>query len=130
MVPLKPTLQLGLRTYSRVLRMDLAHILDTETTYGRYLCAKSCIAVMFRDIGQILPSQYPIPTKVLYEVFPMSFLMEQAGGQAFTGKEQALDLVPMKIHEQSPIFFGSYDDVEEIKALYAAEEKKACLCKS
>ena len=25
---------------------------------------------------------------VLYEVFPMSFLMEQAGGQSFTGKER------------------------------------------
>ena len=94
---------------------------------------------------------------VLYEVFPMSFLMEQAGGQSFTGKErvgflplfiffknsrnnfvlcqpcafslpqnklthwhwQALDLVPTKIHERSPVFLGSYDDVEEIKALYA-----------
>ncbi|OMO77204.1 Fructose-1,6-bisphosphatase class 1/Sedoheputulose-1,7-bisphosphatase [Corchorus olitorius] len=62
--------------------------------------------------------------RVLYEVFPMSFLMEQAGGQAFTGKQRALDLVPNKIHERSPIFLGSYDDVEEIKALYAAEEKK------
>ncbi|CAI0396126.1 unnamed protein product [Linum tenue] len=61
--------------------------------------------------------------RVLYEVFPMSFLMEQAGGQAFTGKERALDLVPKKIHERSPIFLGSYDDVEEIKALYAAEAK-------
>lgn len=37
---------------------------------------------------------------------------------------QALDLVPKKIHERSPIFLGSYDDVEEIKALYAAEENK------
>lgn len=37
---------------------------------------------------------------------------------------QALDLVPKKIHERSPIFLGSYDDVEEIKAFYAAEEKK------
>lgn len=37
---------------------------------------------------------------------------------------QALDLVPTKIHERSPIFLGSYDDVEEIKVLYAAEEKK------
>ncbi|KAJ6930899.1 fructose-1,6-bisphosphatase [Populus alba x Populus x berolinensis] len=64
-------------------------------------------------------------TSVLYEVFPMSFLMEQAGGQAFTGKQRALDLVPTKIHERSPIFLGSYDEVEEIKALYAAEEKKA-----
>ncbi|CDY64046.1 BnaA08g29810D [Brassica napus] len=60
--------------------------------------------------------------RVLYEVFPMSFLMEQAGGQAFTGKKRALDLVPEKIHERSPIFLGSYEDVEEIKALYAADE--------
>ncbi|KAM1005649.1 hypothetical protein FF1_002549 [Malus domestica] len=62
--------------------------------------------------------------RVLYEVFPMSFLLEQAGGQSFTGKERALDLVPTNIHERSPIFLGSYDDVEEIKALYAAEGKK------
>jgi hypothetical protein len=27
-------------------------------------------------------------SRVLYEVFPMSFLMEQAGGQAFTGKQR------------------------------------------
>uniref|UniRef100_A0A0E0DRY2 fructose-bisphosphatase n=1 Tax=Oryza meridionalis TaxID=40149 RepID=A0A0E0DRY2_9ORYZ len=58
---------------------------------------------------------------VLYEVFPMSFLMEQAGGQAFTGKQRALELVPRKIHDRSPIFLGSYDDVEDIKALYASE---------
>ncbi|XXG78131.1 hypothetical protein AAC387_Pa08g2139 [Persea americana] len=63
--------------------------------------------------------------RVLYEVFPMSFLMEQAGGQAFTGKQRALDLVPTMIHQRSPIFLGSYDDVEEIKALYAAETNDA-----
>ncbi|XP_021761022.1 fructose-1,6-bisphosphatase, cytosolic [Chenopodium quinoa] len=63
--------------------------------------------------------------RVLYEVFPMSFLMEQAGGQAFTGKERALDLIPKKIHERSPVFLGSYDDVEDIKALYAAAAKDA-----
>ncbi|KAL8141328.1 hypothetical protein V2J09_007349 [Rumex salicifolius] len=59
--------------------------------------------------------------RVLYEVFPMSFLMEQAGGQAFTGKERALDLVPKTIHERSPVFLGSSDEVEQIKALYAAD---------
>lgn len=37
---------------------------------------------------------------------------------------QALDLVPKKIHERAPIFLGSYDDVEEIKKLYATEEQK------
>ncbi|KAJ7531811.1 hypothetical protein O6H91_14G059700 [Diphasiastrum complanatum] len=62
--------------------------------------------------------------RVLYEVFPMSFLVEQAGGQSFTGQGRALDIVPKNIHERSPIFLGSYDDVEEIKALYSAAEVK------
>ncbi|XP_066364085.1 fructose-1,6-bisphosphatase, cytosolic-like isoform X1 [Miscanthus floridulus] len=63
--------------------------------------------------------------RVLYEVFPMSFLMEQAGGQSFTGKQRALELAPTKLHDRSPIFLGSYDDVEEIKALYASESNNA-----
>ncbi|CAL0309530.1 unnamed protein product [Lupinus luteus] len=58
--------------------------------------------------------------RLLYEVFPMSYLMEQAGGQAFTGKERALDLVPSHIHERSPVFLGSYEEIEHIKELYAA----------
>lgn len=37
---------------------------------------------------------------------------------------QALDLVPKDIHERSPIFLGSYEDVEEVKDIYAAEDKK------
>lgn len=61
--------------------------------------------------------------RVLYEVFPMSYLMEQAGGQAFTGKQRALDLVPKKIHDRSPIFLGSYDEIEHIKELYAESKE-------
>lgn len=60
--------------------------------------------------------------RTLYEVFPMSFLMEQAGGQAFTGTGRALDIVPTTIHQRSPIFLGSFEDIEEIKSLYAAYE--------
>lgn len=35
-------------------------------------------------------------------------------------------MIPKKVHERSPVFIGSHDDVEEIKQLYAAafEEKK------
>jgi fructose-1,6-bisphosphatase I len=36
---------------------------------------------------------------------------------------QALDLVPEKIHDRSPIFLGSYDEIEQMKELYA--ESKA-----
>ncbi|KMZ73565.1 Fructose-bisphosphatase [Zostera marina] len=63
--------------------------------------------------------------RVLYEVFPMSFLIEKAGGQAFTGKIRALDLIPEHIHARSPVFLGSCDDVEELKELYAAEKANA-----
>ena len=38
---------------------------------------------------------------------------------------QALELAPTKLHDRSPIFLGSYDDVEEIKALYASESSTA-----
>jgi len=38
---------------------------------------------------------------------------------------QALELAPTKLHGRSPIFLGSYDDVEEIKALYASESSTA-----
>ena len=46
---------------------------------------------------------------------------------------QSLDLIPTDIHERSPIFLGSSDNVEEIKARYAEEAKKAVArkaCKS
>lgn len=31
--------------------------------------------------------------RVLYEVFPMSYLMEQAGGQSFTGKQRVFSCI-------------------------------------
>ena len=44
----------------------------------------SCICILLK------PTRFGLVwfCTVLYEVFPMSFLMEQAGGQSFTGKER------------------------------------------
>lgn len=52
--------------------------------------------------------------RVLYECFPMAFIMEQAGGAASTGNGPILDLVPRGLHERSPIFLGSKDDVADV----------------
>lgn len=52
--------------------------------------------------------------RVLYECFPMAFIMEQAGGTASTGKIPILDIVPRGLHERSPIFMGSKDDVADV----------------
>jgi len=61
--------------------------------------------------------------RLLYECNPMSFLIEQAGGRASNGAQRILDLQPTKIHQRSPIFMGSPDDVKEIENLYKVNSK-------
>lgn len=56
--------------------------------------------------------------RVLYECFPMSFIVEQAGGKATTGTKRVLDLVPKEIHERSSIFLGSSEDVSALEECY------------
>lgn len=56
--------------------------------------------------------------RVLYELNPMSFIIEAAGGKASNGKKSILDLQPTSIHMRSPVFLGSKDDVEELEGLY------------
>lgn len=51
--------------------------------------------------------------RLLYECNPMAYLIEQAGGMASNGKIPILEIVPQKIHQRSPIFLGSKQDVEE-----------------
>jgi len=57
--------------------------------------------------------------RVLYECMPMGYIMEQAGGLATDGEKPILDLVPKKLHERSPIFLGSKEDVEDVMAVIA-----------
>lgn len=49
--------------------------------------------------------------RLLYELNPMAFLVEQAGGAASNGKERILDLVPSRIDARAPVFIGCKDDV-------------------
>uniref|UniRef100_A0A0R3RXR1 Fructose-1,6-bisphosphatase isozyme 2 n=1 Tax=Elaeophora elaphi TaxID=1147741 RepID=A0A0R3RXR1_9BILA len=52
--------------------------------------------------------------RLLYEVIPMSYIIEQAGGMATNGTKPILDIVPTSIHDRSPLFLGSPDDVQEV----------------
>ncbi|MBQ27708.1 MAG: class 1 fructose-bisphosphatase [Nitrospiraceae bacterium] len=49
--------------------------------------------------------------RLLYESSPMGYVVEQAGGKASTGTKRILDIQPTTIHQRTPIFIGSYDDV-------------------
>ena len=49
--------------------------------------------------------------RLMYECNPMAFIVEQAGGRASTGKQRLLDVQPKSLHQRTPIFIGSEEDV-------------------
>ncbi|QWR76535.1 class 1 fructose-bisphosphatase [Candidatus Magnetomonas plexicatena] len=51
--------------------------------------------------------------RILYEVFPMSMIVEESGGLAVDGKgDRILDIVPTEIHQRVPVFLGSRAEIE------------------
>lgn len=57
--------------------------------------------------------------RLLYECNPMAFIVEKAGGKAMAAPgRRILDIRPTRIHERTPIFIGSSEDVDEVMAEY------------
>lgn len=49
--------------------------------------------------------------RLMYECNPMAFIVEQAGGRASNGKQRLLEVTPTSLHQRTPIFIGSEEDV-------------------
>mmetsp|Transcript_18029 Transcript_18029/g.72159 ORF Transcript_18029/g.72159 Transcript_18029/m.72159 type:complete len:353 (-) Transcript_18029:694-1752(-) len=60
--------------------------------------------------------------KLLYEAAPIAFLVANGGGQALTGLDPILELVPTSIHDRVPVFFGSEDDTNFCTGFYRASK--------
>lgn len=60
----------------------------------------------------------------------MAFIVKEAGGLATNGKIDILDIVPENIHQRSPIFLGSKDDVNDVMTFLKnkAERWKRKIC--
>jgi len=56
--------------------------------------------------------------RLLYESFPMAYLIEQAGGMATTGTERILDLKPEDVHQTTSIYLGCVRDIEQLRTFY------------
>jgi fructose-1,6-bisphosphatase I len=54
--------------------------------------------------------------RLLYECAPMSFLVEQAGGVATTGKIRILDIEVKSLDQRTPIFLGDKKGMELVKS--------------
>lgn len=84
---------------------------------GRYI--GSMVADVHRTLmyGGIFmyPATQKAPSgklRLMYEANPMSYIIEQAGGMASTGKERILDLQPTELHQRVPLYMGSEEDVK------------------
>ena len=49
--------------------------------------------------------------RLLYEANPLALVMEEAGGMASNGRTRILDLTVDDIHQRTPLFIGSVDEV-------------------
>ena len=50
--------------------------------------------------------------RLLYEVNPVAFLAEQAGGVAIDGQRRVLEIEPTAVHQRSPLVVGSKVEME------------------
>ena len=51
--------------------------------------------------------------RLLYEAFPLAYIVEHAGGAATDGTRRILDIVPEELHDRTPLVIGSAADVAE-----------------
>lgn len=60
--------------------------------------------------------------RLMYEANPIAMIVEQAGGEASTGRERLLDIVPTSLHQRVPVILGSKNEVERIAAYHVEHE--------
>jgi fructose-1,6-bisphosphatase I len=53
--------------------------------------------------------------RLLYEVNPIAFLVEQAGGYATTGRQRVMEIQPKNIHQRVPMIFGSRREIRRVE---------------
>lgn len=59
----------------------------------------------------------------LFEVFPFAFIYERAGGEAINGRERLLSLSCDGLHDSTPCFLGSTEEIAQVRAIYMNKER-------
>ena len=57
--------------------------------------------------------------RLMYEANPMSFLVEQAGGVATTGRQRILEIAPTHLHQRVPVILGAKVEAELLVKYHA-----------
>jgi fructose-1,6-bisphosphatase I len=62
--------------------------------------------------------------RLMYECIPIAFLAEQAGGRASNGVMRILDIIPGELHETTPFYVGSKEDVELAETFIGKQSRR------
>lgn len=60
--------------------------------------------------------------RLIYEANPFSWLIEQAGGPPQA--QRVLDVVPISLHQKTPLICGSRYEVDRVVRIYSGQEFK------
>lgn len=114
----------GLKKYIKWLQEE---DFETERPYSsRYI--GSMVADVHRTLFYGGIFMYPQDSRnpngklrLMYECNPMSMIVEAAGGRATNGKKRILEIDPESLHQRTPIFIGSVDDVNLVEEFMSGE---------
>ncbi|MEP6692676.1 MAG: class 1 fructose-bisphosphatase [Gemmatimonadaceae bacterium] len=59
--------------------------------------------------------------RLLYEANPLAFVCEQAGGAATDGTQRILDVLSTELHQRTPLYMGSKDEVDTASSMLGSE---------
>jgi sedoheptulose-bisphosphatase len=63
--------------------------------------------------------------RFLYEVAPIAFLIEKAGGKSSDGEKSIMDVKVTGFVQKGDIIIGSYHEVERVERFLKASKKEA-----
>jgi len=61
--------------------------------------------------------------RLLYEANPLAFIVEQAGGAACDGAQRVLDIPPTELHQRTPLYIGSKNEVDLAQRVVAGQRE-------
>lgn len=105
--------------FSNPIRQFIENLRNESGCMARYI--GSLVADFHRNLLKGGIYLYP-PTRkasngklrLLYECYPLAYLIEQAGGKASNGQEDILDIVPTSIHQRTIVYLGSEKLVDKL----------------
>jgi fructose-1,6-bisphosphatase I len=99
---------------------------DRKPLMGRYV--GSLVADFHRNLLGGGVFAYPSNTqsrrgklRLLYEANPLAFICEQAGGAAIDGNGPILDIRPTELHQRTPLYIGSADEIALAQAVLSGQ---------